>query len=116
MQSMREELSYFIDHFICVKSQLLKFLQRNNEKEQRAVSFVQEFNNIHGDIRTEPEVQGEWMLRCEELQDELRTLCDEKTTETEKQLTEIFGDGFKDENLQKIEQIHVQLLQTEINK
>lgn len=113
---MREETVYFLDHFIHLKKEFLTVLEREDEKQRKTEDFVQSFNNIHPDIRTETGVQGEWMLRCEELQEDLWKLCDEKSISSEQQLVNLFNDGFKEEIMEKVQNIHCDLLQVEINK
>lgn len=114
--SLREETVYFLDHFIHLKKEFLTVLEREDEKQRKTEDFVQSFNNIHPDIRTETGVQGEWMLRCEELQEDLWKLCDEKSISSEQQLVNLFNDGFKEEIMEKVQNIHCDLLQVEINK
>eukprot|EP00210_Caulerpa_lentillifera_P002458 g2356.t1 len=114
--SLRNEQVYFLDHFIHLKKEFQVTLEKEDEKHLKAVDFIQKFNNIHPDIRKESEVQGEWMLRCEELQEDLWKLCDKKFAETEQKLISLFNDGFKEEIQQKLENIHTDLIQLEVNK
>lgn len=107
---------YFLDHFIHLKKEFLIVLEREDEKQKKTEEFVQSLNNIHSDIRLDTGVQGEWMLRCEELQEDLWKLCDEKSVSSKQQLVSLFNDGFKEEIVEKIQNIHCDLIQVEINK
>lgn len=116
LASVREETVYFLDHFIHLKKEFVTVLEREDEKQRKAAEFIQSFNSIHPDIRKDAGVQGEWMLRCEELQEDLWRLCDEKSMGSEQQLVNLFNDGFKEEILEKVQSIHCDLIQVEINK
>ena len=81
--------------------------------------FENAFNAIHEDLRKEEDVKGEWMLRCEELQEALWKTCDEEIVRYEQLVQSLFEDagmGFQNDLFAALQQRHIDLIQTEIDK
>lgn len=50
------------------------------------LSFQKAFNGVDIDLRSSPEAKAELMLRCDELQDALWDMCDQRMNDNEAQL------------------------------
>ena len=50
------------------------------------LSFQKAFNGVDIDLRSSPEAKAELMLRCDELQDALWEMCDQRTNDNDAQL------------------------------
>lgn len=50
------------------------------------LTFQKAFNGVDIDLRSSPEAKAELMLRCDELQDVLWELCDQRMNDNDAQL------------------------------
>ena len=50
------------------------------------LTFQKAFNGVDIDLRSSPEAKAELMLRCDELQDALWELCDQRMNDNDAQL------------------------------
>ena len=102
------------------KVEFIEALDREAEDEAISIAdFKNAFNAIHQDLRKEEDVKGEWMLRCEELQEALWKICDRKIAQHEQLVLSLFDDvgmGIQNDLFSALRQRHIDLMQTEVDK
>ncbi|KAL0048541.1 hypothetical protein WJX82_005372 [Trebouxia sp. C0006] len=114
---LRGERNTYPGHYAAVRSVYLTYLQRPaHNKQQKLEDFQKAFNGLDIDLRGSPEARAELLLRCDELQDALWEVCDQRMNDNEAQLRTLKEDTLLKEHAGVVAVAGGQAVQVELDR
>lgn len=115
-RDVRAEREKVIKYFYKVRKDYIEYLRRPDHKQEFVDQYQAEYNSVPDDMREDEETRAELHERVDDLRERLWSICDDRKESAEKERLDIVNDGWLDDRLGVVSNLHITLMQAEVDR
>ncbi|XP_028312903.1 sperm flagellar protein 2 isoform X3 [Gouania willdenowi] len=116
MERLRYQRTVFDHHNYIISERFKHILGRPDSRQELVSQMQKDFNNVPDDMRDDEENKTELHLRLDELRERLWDICDKRKEEDEQERATIMSDGWLEEQVSVVINLHSLLMQVELDR